>query len=138
MSTCKYCQAEITWSKQGERNIPINKDGTTHNCKKPAPEQPQKHIGFKEAEEAMVKKEQQQVKPAETCTSPTVPDAEEEVPTGEVISVTIGSTISLGNYSNVHLEIVATDAETARVNFRKEIAETVKMVRGILKDVGGS
>jgi hypothetical protein len=136
MSICKYCQAEINWTKQGERSVPVNKDGTSHHCPKP---QPQKTMDFKAAEEAMKQKEaqQQQVKPAETCTSPTVPEAEEE-PTGELISVTIGSTISLGNYSNVHLEIVATDAATARQNFRAEVAETVRMVRDIIREAGGA
>jgi hypothetical protein len=143
MSLCKYCNAEIVWKKDGLRNVPTNIDGTTHDCrKKEAAPAPVKHMGFHEAEEAMAKKEAQ-VKPAEPCTSPTVTDATsepenpDEIP-GEVLSVTIGSTISLGNHSNVHLEIVATDAETARYNFRKEIHETTKMVRSILKEVGGA
>ena len=95
-----------------------------------------------------MEKKEAQVKPVETCTSPTVPDAineplPEEMP-GEVISVSIGATISLknmgpiGEYSNVKLEIVATDAETARYNFRKEIEETVRMVQRTLKEMGGA
>jgi len=74
---------------------------------------------------------------SQACTPSTDPSEEEE-PTGEVISVTIGSTLSLGNYSNVRLEIVATDAATARLNFKAEIVETVRMVRGIIKEVGGA
>jgi len=144
MSVCKYCKKEINWNKEGERSIPINPDGTRHDCRKredAKPYVPQKHIGFQEAEEIMAQKEAEraQVKPTETCTSPKVPDAtppEDTQDLGEVISVTIGSTISLGNYSNIHLEVVATDAVTARLHFKEEIAETVRMVRGIIKEVG--
>ena len=150
MSVCKYCQKEIGWNKDGERSIPINPDGTRHDCRKREDVKPfvaPKITSFQQAEEAMEKKEAQ-VKPVETCTSPTVPDAineplPEEMP-GEVISVSIGATISLknmgpiGEYSNVKLEIVATDAETARYNFRKEIEETVRMVQRTLKEMGGA
>ena len=98
---------------------------------------PMKQTSFQQAEEAMEKKEEQD-NPLDTYASLIVTDGEplpEEMP-GEVISVTIGSTISLGNYSNIHLEVVATDAITARTHFKEEIAETVRMVRGIIKEVG--
>ena len=33
MSTCKYCNAEISWLKINDRNVPMNADNTQHNCK---------------------------------------------------------------------------------------------------------
>lgn len=30
---CKYCQAEITWTKRDGRNIPLNADGSDHRCR---------------------------------------------------------------------------------------------------------
>ncbi|HLE12517.1 MAG: hypothetical protein A2504_03555 [Bdellovibrionales bacterium RIFOXYD12_FULL_39_22] len=32
MATCKFCRKEITWIKDGRRNVPINSDGGTHRC----------------------------------------------------------------------------------------------------------
>jgi len=37
MTACKYCQAEITWKKEGDKSIPYNADNTPHRCKKAAP-----------------------------------------------------------------------------------------------------
>lgn len=38
MSICKFCTAEITWIKEGDKSVPLNIDGTKHFCKKsPAP-----------------------------------------------------------------------------------------------------
>lgn len=32
MSVCKYCQKEITWIKEGRKNVPIEGDGSVHKC----------------------------------------------------------------------------------------------------------
>ncbi len=32
MAKCKYCQQEITWMKEGRKNVPVNPDGGTHAC----------------------------------------------------------------------------------------------------------
>lgn len=32
MATCKFCQKEITWLKEGRKNIPVEGDGTRHKC----------------------------------------------------------------------------------------------------------
>ena len=32
MASCKYCGAEISWLKDGRKNIPVNLDGTPHEC----------------------------------------------------------------------------------------------------------
>ena len=32
MANCKYCAAEITWLKDGRKNIPANLDSTPHEC----------------------------------------------------------------------------------------------------------
>ncbi len=32
MAKCKYCQSEITWIKEGYKNIPIESDGGVHEC----------------------------------------------------------------------------------------------------------
>lgn len=34
MANCKYCQKEITWMKEGYKNIPVEGDGTRHSCEK--------------------------------------------------------------------------------------------------------
>lgn len=56
MSICKYCQAEIEWKKDGQKNIPTNPDGTRHNC--------------------------QQGKPSDTSTSPKESSAQAPLNTG--------------------------------------------------------
>jgi len=33
MSTCKYCNAEISWIKIDNKNVPMNSDNTQHRCK---------------------------------------------------------------------------------------------------------
>ena len=33
MAKCKYCQKEITWLKSGRKNIPVEQDGSSHECK---------------------------------------------------------------------------------------------------------
>ncbi len=33
---CKFCQAEITWRKEGDKSVPYNIDNTPHRCKKAA------------------------------------------------------------------------------------------------------
>lgn len=32
MAKCKFCFNEITWVKEGRKNIPIEGDGTKHRC----------------------------------------------------------------------------------------------------------
>jgi hypothetical protein len=32
MAKCKFCQKEITWMKEGRKNVPIEHDGATHRC----------------------------------------------------------------------------------------------------------
>lgn len=32
MATCKFCQKEITWLKEGRKNVPVEGDGTKHKC----------------------------------------------------------------------------------------------------------
>lgn len=51
----------------------------------------------------------------------------------QILSVTIGATLNLGNYSNVKLEVVATDGVAARECFKNEVAETVLLVQSTLK-----
>lgn len=34
MANCKFCQKEITWLKEGYKNIPVEGDGTRHSCDK--------------------------------------------------------------------------------------------------------
>ena len=29
---CKFCQKQITWMKDGRKNIPVEGDGTQHRC----------------------------------------------------------------------------------------------------------
>lgn len=32
MAKCKYCQKEITWMKDGRKNVPVEGDGGIHKC----------------------------------------------------------------------------------------------------------
>jgi hypothetical protein len=32
MSRCKFCNKEITWIKEGRKNVPIEGDGAVHRC----------------------------------------------------------------------------------------------------------
>ncbi len=32
MSRCRYCNKEITWLKEGRKNIPVESDGAKHEC----------------------------------------------------------------------------------------------------------
>jgi hypothetical protein len=32
MAVCKFCQKEVTWLKEGRKNIPVEGDGTRHKC----------------------------------------------------------------------------------------------------------
>lgn len=32
MAKCRYCQKEITWMKEGRKNVPIEGDGGIHRC----------------------------------------------------------------------------------------------------------
>ena len=32
MASCKYCGTEITWMKEGRKNIPVQTDGVIHTC----------------------------------------------------------------------------------------------------------
>jgi len=32
MANCKFCGEEITWMKEGSKNVPIESDGSLHRC----------------------------------------------------------------------------------------------------------
>ena len=32
MSKCRYCQKDITWMKDGRKNVPVENDGAIHHC----------------------------------------------------------------------------------------------------------
>ena len=32
VAKCKYCQKEITWVKEGRKNVPLEHDGGVHRC----------------------------------------------------------------------------------------------------------
>tara|TARA_R110002072_G_scaffold534_8_gene4258 strand:- start:10552 stop:10770 length:219 start_codon:yes stop_codon:yes gene_type:complete len=32
MASCKFCQKEITWLRDGRKSIPVEGDGTRHKC----------------------------------------------------------------------------------------------------------
>jgi len=32
MSQCRYCGKEITWMKEGRKNVPVEGDGSVHSC----------------------------------------------------------------------------------------------------------
>ena len=32
MAKCKYCHQDITWFREGRRNIPLENDGGIHDC----------------------------------------------------------------------------------------------------------
>lgn len=32
MSRCRYCDKEITWLKEGRKNVPVENDGGKHEC----------------------------------------------------------------------------------------------------------
>ena len=32
MARCKFCGSEITWMKEGRKNVPVNGDGSVHRC----------------------------------------------------------------------------------------------------------
>ncbi len=32
MAQCKFCNKEITWMKEGRKNVPVETDGTVHKC----------------------------------------------------------------------------------------------------------
>ncbi len=32
MAKCKYCQTEVTWMKDGRKNVPVESDGGIHKC----------------------------------------------------------------------------------------------------------
>jgi len=32
VARCKYCQKEITWMKDGRKNVPVESDGGIHKC----------------------------------------------------------------------------------------------------------
>jgi hypothetical protein len=32
MARCKFCQKEITWMKEGRKNVPVEGDGGQHKC----------------------------------------------------------------------------------------------------------
>ncbi|MBL7666298.1 MAG: hypothetical protein JNM93_14280 [Bacteriovoracaceae bacterium] len=34
MANCKYCSKEITWMKDGHKNVPVESDGGIHKCEK--------------------------------------------------------------------------------------------------------
>ena len=32
MARCRFCQKEIIWIKEGRKNIPVEADGSIHQC----------------------------------------------------------------------------------------------------------
>lgn len=32
MAVCKYCQKDISWMKEGRKNVPVEGDGSVHRC----------------------------------------------------------------------------------------------------------
>ena len=32
MASCKFCQKDISWVKDGRKNVPIESDGMIHRC----------------------------------------------------------------------------------------------------------
>ena len=32
MAKCRFCGKEITWMKDGRKNVPVEYDGTVHRC----------------------------------------------------------------------------------------------------------
>ena len=32
MAKCRYCGKEVTWMKDGRKNVPVESDGATHMC----------------------------------------------------------------------------------------------------------
>jgi len=32
MAKCKFCNAEIIWMQEGRKKVPVNVDGTRHEC----------------------------------------------------------------------------------------------------------
>ncbi len=32
MAKCKYCGKNVTWVKEGRKNVPVEDDGGVHNC----------------------------------------------------------------------------------------------------------
>lgn len=32
MANCKFCGKKIVWLKEGRKNIPVEEDGTKHEC----------------------------------------------------------------------------------------------------------
>ncbi len=32
MARCRYCDKEITWLKEGRKNVPVENDGAKHDC----------------------------------------------------------------------------------------------------------
>ena len=32
MANCKYCGTEVTWMKEGRKNVPVEGDGAVHKC----------------------------------------------------------------------------------------------------------
>lgn len=32
MARCRYCNKEITWMKEGRKNVPVEGDGSVHDC----------------------------------------------------------------------------------------------------------
>lgn len=32
MATCKYCGKNVTWMKQGRKNVPVEDEGSIHEC----------------------------------------------------------------------------------------------------------
>lgn len=32
MAKCKFCNKDITWTKDGRKNVPVETDGAVHKC----------------------------------------------------------------------------------------------------------
>jgi hypothetical protein len=71
----------------------------------------------------------------EKLSEPDMKELMDNIPQGKVISVSFGATINLGNFSNVRLEVTASNYETARNEFINQAKEAVDSVRGLLQNL---
>lgn len=128
---CKYCQKEISWNKDGERNIPVNLDGTRHDCRKreDARPQPPKITDFQKAEEAMAKQN-----PSPLVGDTARPLSDLPNPFREVGSVKIAVHIDLGSYSNFDLEVNGATGEQARALLEQESKPVIALCKKIMRD----
>ena len=62
MAKCKYCGKEISWLKDGKKFIPLESDGTTHECENYQNSRKSiRNISVKEVSEEELKKYEQNI-----------------------------------------------------------------------------